>query len=209
MHKFTKKMQVLDGFDFQKGQGSYSRKPPCPFSLFALRIALMLLVALCVWFEKIVHVCLQGVDHPCFLFEFCTFVIKPLLLFKKSLLFRLQCLQARQLFFSLHGKQCASRRLKDHKLCLVLCLEARLILRLLEGVIHGLEPLIVGDILDKRLDFTQTCFHSFQFLAGAVIGAVNILNLLLKISVLEQVVFREIVSVRAASLRIVSLALYS
>lgn len=98
---------------------------------------------------------------------------------------RLECLQARQFFIALHGKQCTPCRLKDHKLCLVLCLEARLILRLLEGVIHGLEPLIVGDILDKRLDFTQTCLNDFQFLAGTVIGAVNVLNFLLKVGVLE------------------------
>ena len=38
------------------------------------------------------------------LFELRTFIIEPLLLFKKSLLFRLQCLQARQFFIALHGK---------------------------------------------------------------------------------------------------------
>ena len=75
----------------------------------------------------------------------------------------------------------------------MLCLETRLVFRLLEGVIHGLEALIVGDVFDKRLDFPQTCFNAFQFLAGTVIGAVNILDLLLKIGVLKQVVFREIV----------------
>ena len=98
----------------------------------------MLLVALCAWLEEIVHVCLQSVDHPSFLFEPRTFVIKPLLLFKKSLLFRLERLQARQLFIALHGKQCTPRRLKDHKLCFVLCLETRLVFRLLEGVVYGL-----------------------------------------------------------------------
>ena len=46
---------------------------------------------------------------------------------------------------------------------------------------------------NKRLDFPQTCFNDFQFLAGTIIGAVNILDLLLKIGVLEQVVVREIV----------------
>ena len=106
---------------------------------------------------------------------------------------RLQCLQARQFFIALHGKQCTPRCLKDHKLGFVLCLETRLVFRLLEGVIHGLEALIVGDVFDKRLDFPQTCFNAFQFLAGTVIGAVNILDLLLKIGVLKQVVFREIV----------------
>ena len=52
----------------------------------------MLLVALCVWFKEIIHVCFQGVDHPSFFFELRTFIIEPLLLIKKSLLFRLQCL---------------------------------------------------------------------------------------------------------------------
>ena len=75
----------------------------------------------------------------------------------------------------------------------MLCLEPRLVFCLLEGVIYRLEPLVVGDVFDKRLDFPQTCFNAFQFLAGTVIGAVNILDLLLKIGVLEQVVFREIV----------------
>ena len=84
------------------------------------------------------------------------------------------------------------RRLKDHKLGFVLCLETRLIFFLLEGVIDRLEALIIGDVFDKRLDFPQSRFNAFQFLAGAVIGAMNILDLLLKIGVLEQVVFREI-----------------
>ena len=75
----------------------------------------------------------------------------------------------------------------------MLCLEPRLVFCLLEGVIYRLEPLVVGDIFDKRLDFPQSRFNAFQFLADAVIGAVNVLDLLLKIGVLEQVVFREIV----------------
>lgn len=153
----------------------------------------MLLVALCVWFEEDVHICLQRVDLPSFFFELRTFVIKPLLLVKKSLLIRLERLQARQLFIALHGKQRTPCRLENHKLGFVFCLETWLVFRILEGVIHGLETLVVGDILDERLDFPQTCFNAFQFLAGTVIGAVNILDLLLKIGVLEQVVFREIV----------------
>ncbi|CAN4038888.1 Class I SAM-dependent methyltransferase, partial [Dysosmobacter welbionis] len=128
-----------------------------------------------------------------FFFELRAFIIEPLLLFKKSLLFRLQCLQARQFFIALHGKKRTPRRLKDHKLCLMLCLEPRLVFCLLEGIIYRLEPLVVGDIFDERLDFPQTCFNAFQFLAGTVIGTVNILNLLLKIGVLKQIVFREIV----------------
>ena len=75
----------------------------------------------------------------------------------------------------------------------MLCFETRLIFCLLECVIYGLEPLVVGDVFDKRLDFPQSRFDAFQFLAGAVIRAVNVLDLLFKIGVLEQVVFREIV----------------
>ena len=73
----------------------------------------------------------------------------------------------------------------------MLCLETRLVFRLLEGVIYRLEALVVGDVLDKRLDFPQPRFNAFQLLAGTVIRAVNVLDLLLKIGVLEQVVFRE------------------
>ena len=75
----------------------------------------------------------------------------------------------------------------------MLCLEPRLVFCLLEGVIYRLEPLVVGDIFDKRLGFSQSRFDAFQFLAGAVTGAVNVLDLPFKIGVLEQVVFREIV----------------
>ncbi len=159
--------------------------------------------------EENIYICLHGVDHPSFLFELRTFIIKPLLLFKKSLLFRLQCLQARQFFIALHGKQCTPRCLKDHKLGFVLCLETRLVFRLLEGVIHGLEALIVGDVFDERLDFPQSRFNAFQLLAGAVIGAVNVLDLLFKIGALEQVVFREIVECPRRFLEIVSFALCS
>ena len=75
----------------------------------------------------------------------------------------------------------------------MLCFETRLIFCLLECVIYGLEPLVVGDVFAKRLDFPQSRFDAFQFLAGAVIRAVNVLDLLFKIGVLEQVVFREII----------------
>ena len=51
----------------------------------------------------------------------------------------------------------------------MLCLEPRLVFCLLEGVIYRLEPLVVGDIFDKRLDFPQSRFNAFQFLADAVI----------------------------------------
>ena len=53
--------------------------------------------------------------------------------------------------------------------------------------------MVVGDVFDKRLDFPQSRFDAFQFLAGTVIRAVNILDLLLKVGVLKQIVFRKIV----------------
>lgn len=109
-----------------KKRDGYQRQPPRFIQLFPLRTTLIIVFLLCTRLEKIVHVCLHGVDHPHLLFEPCAFIVEPLLFFQKLLLLRLQCLQARQLFFSLHGKQCASRRLKDHKLRFVLCLEARL-----------------------------------------------------------------------------------
>ena len=140
---------------------------------FYLIISFLFLFSFRNWLEEVIHVCLHGVDDPCFLFELRTFIIESLLLVKKSLLFRLQRLQARQFFISLHGKQCTPRRLKNHKLGFVLCFEARLVFRSLKGIIHGFEALVVGDVLDKRLDFPQSRFDAFQFLAGAVIGAMN------------------------------------
>ena len=77
--------------------------------------------------EENIYICLHGVDQPCFLFELRTFIIEPLLLFKKSLLFRLQCLQTRQFFIVLHGKQRTPCRLEDHKFGFMLCLEPRLV----------------------------------------------------------------------------------
>ena len=162
-------------------------------SLFKLILANLVAVMLCTRLEEIIHVCLQSVDHPCFLFELCSLIIEPLLIFEKPLLFCLQCLQARQLFIAPHSEKCTPCRLEDHKLCLMLCLETRLIFCLLEGIIHRLETLIVGDVFDKRLDFPQPRFNAFQLLAGTVIRAVNILDFLLKICVLKQIIFREIV----------------
>ena len=109
----------------------------CLNFLFKFAIPSDLTILRCCRAEKIIHICLQGVDHPGFLFELCTFVIKPLLLVEKPLLFCLEYLQTRQLFIALHGKQRTPRRLKDHKFGFMLCLEARLVFRLLEGVIYG------------------------------------------------------------------------
>ena len=82
--------------------------------LFSLIISNLLRLLDYTRLEENIYICLHGVDHPSFLFELRTFIIEPLLLFKKSLLFRLQCLQARQFFIVLHGKYAnLSRRLDE------------------------------------------------------------------------------------------------
>ena len=100
-----------------KKRDGYQRQPPRFIQLFPLRTTLIIVFLLCTRLEEIIHVCLHGVDHPHLLFEPCAFIVEPLLFFQKLLLLRLQCLQARQFFISLHGKQCTPRRLKNHKLC--------------------------------------------------------------------------------------------
>ena len=193
MQKLKKKFQLLEPSLKDAGHLRSTEDALLLKRLFALCAAQMITVMVNRRSEKRINIRLDRLYVLRFFFELRTFIIEPLLLFKKSLLFRLQCLQARQFFIALHGKKRTPRRLKDHKLCLMLCLEPRLVFCLLEGIIYRLEPLVVGDIFDERLDFPQTCFNAFQFLAGTVIGTVNILNLLLKIGVLKQIVFREIV----------------
>ena len=85
-------------------------------SLFKVILVNLVAVMLCIRLEKCVHIRLHGVDHPRLLFELCSLIIEPLLLVEKTLLFGLKGLQARQFFFSLHGKQRTLCRLKDHKL---------------------------------------------------------------------------------------------
>ena len=193
MQKLKKKFQFLEPSLKDAGHLRSTGDALLLKGLFALCAAQMITVMVNRRSEKRINIRPDRLYLLYFFFELRTFIIEPLLLFKKSLLFRLQCLQARQFFIALHGKQCTPRRLKDHKLGFVLCLETRLVFRSLKGIIHGFEALVVGDVLDKRLDFPQSRFNAFQFLAGAVIGAVNVLDLLFKIGVLEQVVFREIV----------------
>ena len=69
----------------------------------------------------------------------------------------------------------------------------RFVCRLHIGIINRLETLVVRDVFDKRLDFAQSGFNAFQLIAGSGIGAVNVLGLLLKIGILQEVVFGEIV----------------
>lgn len=188
MQKLKKKFQFLEPSLKDAGHLRSTGDALLLKGLFALCAAQMITVMVNRRSEKRINIRPDRLYLLYFFFELRAFIIEPLLLFKKSLLFRLQCLQARQFFIALHGKKRTPRRLKDHKLCLMLCLEPRLVFCLLEGIIYRLEPLVVGDIFDERLDFPQTCFNAFQFLAGTVIGTVNILNLLLKIGVLKQVV---------------------
>ena len=42
----------------------------------------------------------------------------------------------------------------------MLCLEPRLVFRLLEGIIYGLELLVVGDVFDKRLYLAEMSFDT-------------------------------------------------
>ena len=104
--------------------------------LFALCAAQMITVMVSRRSEKRINIRLDRLYLFYFFFELRTFIIEPLLLIEKSLLLRLQRLQARQFFIALHGKQRTPCRLEDHKLCLMLCLETRLIFCLLESVIY-------------------------------------------------------------------------
>ena len=193
MQKLKKKFQILEPSRKDAGHLWSTEDTLLLKRLFALCAAQMIALMVNRRSEKRINIRLDRLYLFGFFFEPVPFCIQPFLFFKEPCLLCLQRLHARQFFIALHGKQCTPRRLKDHKLGFVLCLETRLIFRLLEGVIYGLEALVVGDIFDERLDFPQSRFNAFQLLAGAVIGAMNILDLLLKIGVLEQVVFREIV----------------
>ena len=72
--------------------------------LFALCAAQMITVMVSRRSEKRINIRLDRLYLLYFFFELRTFIIEPLLLIKKSLLLRLQCLQARQFFIALHGK---------------------------------------------------------------------------------------------------------
>ena len=72
--------------------------------LFALCAAPMITVMVIRRREERINIRLDRLYLLYFFFELCAFIIEPLLLFKKSLLFRLQRLQARQFFIALPGK---------------------------------------------------------------------------------------------------------
>ena len=69
----------------------------------------------------------------------------------------------------------------------------RFVRRLHIGIINRFEPLVVRDVFDKRLHLTQFGFNIFQLTAGAGIGAVNVLDFLFKVSILQKVVLSQIV----------------
>lgn len=67
------------------------------------------------------------------LFELCSLIVEPLLIFEKTLLFGLKGLQARQFLVTMHGKQRTLCRLENHKLSFVLCAERGLVILLRVG----------------------------------------------------------------------------
>ena len=74
------------------------------FLLFSLIISNLLRLLDYTRLEENIYICLHGVVAPSPLFVLRLFLIGGLFFLKKSLLFRLQCLQARQFFIVLHGK---------------------------------------------------------------------------------------------------------
>ena len=126
-------------------------------------------------------------------FQLGAFVIKALLLVHEPLLFGLQRFQARQFSVALYSEKSALCRLIDDKLCFVFGTVCRFVRRLHIGIINRFEPLVVRDVFDKRLHLTQFGFNIFQLTAGAGIGAVNVLDFLFKVSILQKVVLSQVV----------------
>ena len=71
----------------------------------------------------------------------------------------------------------------------MLCSECGLIFSLHIGIVDRFELAIICDVFDERLHLPESGFDLFQVIAGTGIGAVNVLNLLLKIGILQKVVF--------------------
>ena len=143
--------------------------------------------------EEIIHIRLHRVNQASFFFQLGAFVIKALLLVREPLLFGLQRFQARQFSVALYGEKSALCRLIDDKLCFVFGTVCRFVRRLHIGIINRFEPLVVRDVFDKRLHLTQSGFNIFQLTAGAGVGAVNVLDFLFKVSILQKVVLSQIV----------------
>lgn len=71
--------------------------------------------------------------------------------------------------------------------------ESRLIFCFHIGIIDRLELAIICDVFDERLYLPKPGFNPFQLFTGTGIGAVNVLNLFLKIGILQEIVFSKIV----------------
>ena len=104
MQKLKKKFQFLEPSLKDEGHLRSTGDALLLKRLFALCAAQMITVMVNRRSEKRINIRLDRLYLLYFFFELRTFIIEPLLLFKKSLLFRLQRLQARQFFISLHGK---------------------------------------------------------------------------------------------------------
>lgn len=153
-------------------------------SLFKLRCSLFRDLCIISQTEEHIDIRFDGVDLLCLFLEPCPFIIEPFLLFCEPFLLGLERLQARQFSISLYRKKVALCCLKDDQFRLVFCTERGLVLCLLEGFIYLPEALVVADVFDERLHFTKTGFNTFRLIASAGIGAVDVLNLCLKISIL-------------------------
>ena len=101
--RYCLKEKVSISRTFSQGCRASPVNRRCP-AFERLRAAPMITVMVSRRREKRINIRLDRLYFLCFFFELHTFIIEPLLLFKKSLLFRLQRLQARQFFIALHGK---------------------------------------------------------------------------------------------------------
>ena len=104
MQKLKKKFQFLEPSLKDAGHLRSTGDALLLKGLFALCAAQMITVMVSRRSEKRINIRLDRLYFLYFFFELRTFIIEPLLLIKKSLLLRLQCLQARQFFIALHGK---------------------------------------------------------------------------------------------------------
>ena len=75
----------------------------------------------------------------------------------------------------------------------MLCSECGLIFCFHIGIVDWLELAIICDVFVERLHLTQSCLNPFQLFTCTGIGAVNVVNFLFKISILQKVVFSKIV----------------
>lgn len=176
------------------------------FGLFELRCSLFRDFRFTSQTEKHINIRFDGVDLLRLFLEAGSSLVEPLLLLNKSFLLGLERLQAGQFTVSLHCQKVALCCVEDDQLGFVLCSESYLVLCLLEGIIDRLEPLIVTVIFYEWLHFSQTSFHTFQLIAGTSERAVDIINLSLKISIVEKIILGEEVESTRSFLEVLSFA---